>query len=118
MKVGEIAAGDLSFGVSGVILSRKSSDTDNEMYSLFPEMRKAGGGRSSGGEADVEESGCRSVASICDRRIGSGALEVSSADLSGRSSSDSGETLDSFSSVTSKEDCREPLMRHTQAERS
>ena len=93
----------MSIGVSGVLLSRKSTDTDNEMYSLFPEMRKAVEGRSSGGEADVEESDCCSVASICDRGTDLGAFEVFGASPLRRSFSDSGETLESLSFVTSGE---------------
>ena len=86
------------------------------MY-LFPlKTRRGDEGISSRTGVDVGEFDCCSVASICDRRIDLGALEVSSADLSGISSSNSGEASDSFSFVTSKEDCREPLIHQARAE--
>jgi hypothetical protein len=72
----DVAAGNVSFGVSGVISFWKSSDVTNErMCLLLLGMRREDKGNSSGGGVDVEESDSRSVASF----------------------SDSGETLDSLS---------------------
>jgi hypothetical protein len=88
-----MAAGSTSFGVSGMIFSRKSSDAGDEMmHLLLPETRKADKGRSSGSEADAEGSDCRCVASTGNRGRLPGTLEVSGASLSRRSSSDSSET--------------------------
>ena len=85
----------MSFGVSGAILFRTSSD------STFLKTRRDGEGESSRTGVDVGGSDCRSVASIGDRGTDTDTFEVSGASPFRRSFSDSNEILESLSFVTS-----------------
>jgi hypothetical protein len=101
-EVGVMAAGDLLFRVSCRIFSWASSGGVNEqMCLLLLGMCREDEGKSSGGGVDIEGSDCCSIASIGDQGSDPGMLEVSGTSLSQRSSSDSGEMLDSLSFVTS-----------------
>ena len=119
--VGESAAGSSSIGVSGVMLSRKSSDAGDEWVGLFPlKMRRDDEGKSSRTGVDVSGSdsfGIRSTGSPSDRSdvgdelgglvvwvCGTGcSLEILGTGPSCESSSDTDETLVSVSFVTSGE---------------
>ena len=118
---GESAAGSSSFGVSGVISSRKSSDSiDDVTISLFPKMRRDGEGESSrtgvgiGGSNLSKACGtgppsdCSGVGDELDDPVvwvcGTGcSLEILGTGPSCESSSDTDETLVSVSFVTSGE---------------